>query len=113
MYSVLENTSAAEHRKETCRGCSLNDYVEVAVILVKFEALFGSFGAPLPGISFLAPTDTQADKAKKLCEIQMMKHRAPHTLLPISVCHCVTYLHSHSVSHWCEAVSLCQSFVLC
>lgn len=36
-----------------------------------------------------------------------------HTLRPISVCHCVNYLHSRSVSHWCLAVSLCQSFVLC
>lgn len=48
----------------------------------------------------------QADKAKKLSEIQMMKHRALNTLLHILVCHCVTYLHSHSVSHGCEAVSL-------
>ena len=35
-----------------------------------------------------------------------------HTLPAISVCHCVIYLHGHTVSHCCLAGSLCHSFVL-
>lgn len=123
LYSVLESISAAEHRKETCQGGVVGNVVSYKLVSVTtFRLLLfwlnskhwlGSFGAPPPDISSLAPTDTQADRPKQLCEIQMMKHRAPNTLFPISVCQCVTYLHSQSVSHWCEAVSLCQPFVLC
>lgn len=116
--------AAAEHRKETCWGVVVGNVVSYKLVTVTTSRLLLFWinlnhcsvrlgHRCLVFLSSLLQTHRQIRPKKTVRDTDDEAQSSKHTLLPISLCHCVTYLHSHLVSHWCEAVSLCQSFVLC